>query len=287
MLDGTKVIPLGPVSINFNGADLGHTDETGATAKIKTTWVESRAGKYGKGATLDLFKNGQEIEIEGVLQQSDMVLLNKFLPGANIVTNSNGDSKLTFGETAGKKNPSGTLILTPFVPGNAPGFSLTIVKAGSKGDWEIIYSGDKITGYKFVFRGLIDEISGSEGSFLFTFGDSCITADPTIPSVTAFDPADGASGVLTTYHPVATFNRELDPLTVNNDSVHLIEDPLGTAVDIPGTVVLANNLAATTVTFIPTSPLTASTQYMWIFEGSIKGTNHVSLAFSEADFQTA
>ena len=40
MLDGSKVIPLGPVAINFNGADLGHTDETGATAKTAPigTW---------------------------------------------------------------------------------------------------------------------------------------------------------------------------------------------------------------------------------------------------------
>ena len=260
-----EVIPLGPASLTFNGVNLGHTDESGLKLTLKGTLVKAQVAKYGK-ADVGVFLNGQQAEVDGVMMQSDMTLLAAAFPGATKVTNGGGASKLTFGVGAGTLLTPYTLVVAPYQGPTAYG-SVTptinwTMQAVPVGDFDPVYEGGKVAGYKVKFSGVINEAGASSGSWVGQFGDSTITANITAPTVSGVVPAQAATGVATSSNVVWTLSANMNAATVNTNTVSLIKDPAGTPSDVPGTVVLANNGSSTTITFTPTSALTAGKTYV-------------------------
>lgn len=290
-LDVTKNQLFGPVSVSINGADVGHTDDKGVKCNFKNQIVYAMAGKYGK-VPVNAWLNGQDMEIEFDLIQTVKADLSTVLPGATLVTDGGGNQKLTFGRGAGFKLVGVPIVLTPFPATMAPQFNFQIVRAVPIGDFDLVYTGDAFNMWKCKFKALINEASGAEGSFLWTFGDPTVTADAVAPAVSAVAPLDNAVGVSVGASVVATITKNLDPNTVNTATVHLVSKPAGDAQqDVPCAVSLVNNGALTTITLTPSAPLTALTQYLFIIEdgsrGGVKGFNQVALPFFASDFTTA
>jgi hypothetical protein len=289
MLDVTKNQLFGPVSVSIGGVDVGHTDDAGVKCNFKQTIVYAMAGKYGK-VPVNAWLNGQDMEIEFNLIQTVKADLSAVLPGATLVTNLAGEQKLTFGRGAGFKLTGVAVVLAPFPASMAPQFNFSIVRAVPIGDFDLVYTGDAFNLWKCKFKALINEAGGAEGSFLWTFGDPAVTADPVAPAVSAVSPIDGAVGVAVGANVVATITKDLDGNTVNAGSVHLISDPGGAALPVDGTVTLANNGVLTTITFDPTPPLAGTTQHLFIIEGGtpngVKGLNGVDIGFFGSTFTT-
>lgn len=276
--------PLGPCKVLLAGNNLGHTDES-TKLTIKGTVFEALAAKYGK-ASVGEFLNGQQAEVDAVLMQNDMTILAVAFPGATQVTDGSGNSKITFGKTAGQKIAISTLQLIPENGTNNPA-SLDVtwtMQVSPVGDFEAVYDGGKIAGYKVKFKGIINEAGASDGSWVGTFGDTTITGSSTHPTVTAVSPVNGATGVSTSAAVVATVSQALYGPSVSTATVTLVEDPLGTPVEIAGTVALVNNGASTTVTFTPTSALVGSKSYVFSMSPLVTNQNFIALGSSGQGF---
>jgi hypothetical protein len=86
------------------------------------------------------------------------------------------------------------------------------------------------------------------------FETSTQDSDSTAPSVTATDPADGATGVARNRKFSASFSEAMDPATITAATV-MVSAP--GQVSVPGTV----GYVGTTMTFTPAAPLAADTTY--------------------------
>ena len=276
--------PLGPCYVTFNGNNLGHTDES-TKMTLTAEVVKAMAAKFGKTA-VGAYLNGQQAEVDLVLMQNDMTILAAAFPGATQVTNGGGASKITFGKIAGRVITSGTLVLVPENGTNNPA-SLNVgwtMQAAPIGNFEAIYDGGKIAGFKCKFLGIINESGASDGSYTGTFGDQTITGSSSHPTVSGVVPANAATGVALGSNIVATISAALYGPSVNTQTVTLVQDPLGTPVQITGTVALANNGASTTITFTPTSNLTVSKSYVFALSPLITDQNFNTLGAGGAGF---
>jgi hypothetical protein len=137
------------------------------------------------------------------------------------------------------------------------------------GDFSPVYEGGKVAGYKVKFSGIINEAGAASGAWMGQFGDSTITANVSAPTVSGVVPAQAATGVATSANVVWTLSAAMNGNTINTNTVSLVEDPAGTPVDVPGSVALVNNGSSTTITFTPTSALTASKTYVAILGAGI------------------
>lgn len=262
-----QVYTLGPAAVNYNGIDLGHTDETGAKLMVKAKVVEAKTSKFGD-TPVARWLNGQTAEVEFVIMQTDMTIIQAAIAGMTAVTNGGGSTKLTLGKIAGTLITPATLTLTPEIVGTP--VTTWTMQATPDGDFTPTYEGGKWTGYKCKFVGTINEAGAAANSWLGTFGDPTITADAVAPVVSSVAPANAATGVLTSAVVVATMSKNLNGLTVDTESVQLIKDPAGTPTLVPGSVALVNAGAGTTVTFTPTSALTAAKTYAFVMAPTIK-----------------
>lgn len=280
-----EVIDLGACNLVVGGVNLGHTDEVGTKAMVKGKIIEAKAGKYGDVA-VKRFMDGQQIDIEGVLIQTNFDNLGSTLPLATVVTDGSGNKKLTFGAIAGSVIPTVTVVLSSFLSGNAPIYNLSL-KATPVGDFELLYSGNGIQKWKFKFSGVIDEAAGANGSYGFTFGDPTITQDVTPPAVSAVVPTNAQTGRPTSQVVTWTISKDLNPDTVNALTVTMFKNATGpTGLQVAGTVVLANAGAATTITFTPSAPLTSgSVDYICVLSG-IKDKAGNALPFYANQFTT-
>lgn len=283
-----EIVDLGAAAVTINGVNVGHTDENGVKVSIKNEIVQAMVGKYGK-SPVKTFLNGQVVELEFTLQQSNFSNLVEVLPGATKVTGS-GKDKLTFGLTAGTTIAGVSLSLVPFLTdaNQATAFQLTAANAVPVGDWEVTYDGKKEQGYKCKFRVQVDEAGGTDGNFLFTYGDPTASTDLTAPTVTNVNPANGATSVATSVVVVWTLDKSLNGNSVNGSSVLLFAEPVGgpTGDQVAGTVTLVNAGASTTITFTPSSALTASTKYLAVVSGVVDLSGN-ALGMYVSEFQTA
>lgn len=284
-LNVQEVITLTGCNIVIDGVNVGHSDEKGMKVSVKNTVIEAFATKYGQTA-VKRFLNGQQVDVEGELIQTSFGNLVEVLPGATKVTDGGGDSKLTFGQIGGTEIPSVTLSLTPFLTDNTPTYDFTM-KVTPVGEFELLYSGDGIQKWKVKFSGVIDEASGSDGSYTFQFGDSSITPDVTAPTVSAVSPVNAATGVDVGSSVVWTISEELNSDTVNDETVLLFKDATGpTGLQVAGTVTLVNSGASTQITFNPTGSLAASSDYLAVLNG-VQDKAGNALAFYVNQFTTA
>ena len=98
------------------------------------------------------------------------------------------------------------------------------------------------------------------------------------PIVTGFSPASGASGVTTTAIITATFNKAINPATLNASTVQLLNS---SNASVPASITY--NSSTFTVTLQPTSPLAISSNYTMVLRGGtvdprVKDTNGIALA---------
>lgn len=276
---------FGAASVSIGGSNVGHTDEAGVKLALANNIVEALAGKYGQ-SPVKKWLNGQRAEIEFTLVQTNLADLEKVLPGATRVSGS-GKEKLTFGKISGTPLTAVQLIFTSVQAAQTPKYDLTVPSAVPVGDFELTYSGEAHNKWTCKFEVLINEAGGSDGNYMFSFGDASATADTTPPTVSQVVPNDNASGVSVSTDVTWTISEDLDGNTVNNNSVKLIKDPLAGGTDVPGTVTLTNAGASTQIKFDPTSNLDAATQYYAVLLPTIKDKNGNALAFYDSDFQTA
>ena len=126
----------GPTQVKIGGVNVGHTDETGVKCKIASAVVEAKAGKFGD-APVKKWLNGQRIEVEFMLIQSNFALLQKALPGSTLTTDASQNQKLTWGSIAGTPLPGVLLELIPYLAANTPLFNLTIPSASPVGPFSV------------------------------------------------------------------------------------------------------------------------------------------------------
>jgi hypothetical protein len=138
-------------------------------------------------------------------------------------------------------------------------------------------------------------VDGSNGVFAYSAGSTFpastfnasnywvdVVFSTTLPSqppvVTSFSPANGAAGVSTTVAVTATFNKALDPTSVNSSTFQLL--------DASNNVVSASvtyNSSTLTATLQPTAALANSTTYTAIISaGGIKDSSETPMAASYA-----
>lgn len=255
----TTVVDLGAAAISVGGVGLGHTDEKGVKVSVKHTLVTAKAGKFGE-TPVKKFINGQMVEVEFSMIQTDLSLLLSALPGASLVSGS-GLKRLTFGKIAGSALTGVNLTLTPYLSANAPAFNLNIPNAVPIGEFEITYDGSTDQKFKCKFEGMINE-GATDGNYLFNFGDPAATADAVASVVLTVVPADAAVGVGVGSTVVWTFDKKIDPNTISSSNVLLFKDPTGvgpTGLGVAGTITL--DATQLILTFTPSSPLSAATEY--------------------------
>lgn len=285
--DVTKIALFGACTVTIDGAECGHVDEKGVKLSVKNEVVKAFAGKFGKVPVRE-FMNGQPAEVEFDLIQTNFTGLVKFLPLSTKVT-SGGVSKLTFGKVAGSPLTGVALKFQSFIAANTPVYDCTIANAVPVGDFELLYTGEKYQVWHCKFDVMIDEAGGTNGNYMFQFGDSTISTDLVAPTVTAVLPVDDAAAVALDTTVTWTISKELDGNTVNTDTVKLIRglnlDP-PVPVEVAGTVVLTNAGAATTIVFTPTAVLTTALNYSPILSSEITDQNGNHLAYHFTDFVT-
>lgn len=286
--DVSAIVDLGGCRLTVDGVILGHTMEEGTKVSLTSEIVKAMVAKFGK-AIVRHFLNGQSATVEFVLAQTEFASLAKVLPGATLVTDTGGDQKVTFGKTAGTPLTAVTVVLAPFLDANTPLYDFSM-RGAPVGDWEAVYDGSKVQGWKCKFEGVINESGGAEGSFLATFGDASITADATAPTATVV-PADAADPVAVGANVVWTLSQEVDGNLIDGEHVMLMQDPTGeaaTGLEVAGVITYNNNGALTTITFNPTGNLTAATKYIAILR-NIRNKAGVLLAdgLYASEFTTA
>lgn len=282
--DVSQIQLFGAVAIVVDGVNVGHTDENGVKTTIPQNVVMAKTGKHGN-TPVKAWLNGREINVEFVLDQTDMIALAKVLPGAQRISEA-GKEKLIFGQIAGKEIPAVSLTLKPFIGAQSPTYDLTFFRVVPIGDFEIANTGNDFNKWTCKFLVLANEAGGNDGDFEFSFGDDSATADITAPFVSAVLPTDGNSGIAVGDSVVATLSEDMDGNLVNKQNVKLIEDLGGTEVEISGEPVLVNAGASTTITFTPDSDLSALTTYTFMLQ-NLKDKNGLDLPFFDSDFTTA
>jgi len=288
MSDIAKVKLLGPATVKINDVEVGHVDGEGVTCSLASELVEGKVGAYGESVVQE-WLNGQTVEVEFNLAESNMASLGLLVPGATTVTSIGGDKKLTFGRGAGFQLVPVVLLIEPRNAALKPGFNLRSGRAVPVGDFDIVFNGEQ-TVYACKFSALIDEAGAADGAYLLDFGDHSITADVVAPSRSTVVPADAAPNIPIDSAVIHTISKALNGGTVNPATVLLVEDPGGTEAIVPGTVVLVNNGVSTTITFTPDDVLKNSTVYLAILvggaEGGIKDLAGNNLPFYGSEFTT-
>ncbi len=122
------------------------------------------------------------------------------------------------------------------------------------------------TAYAVNVSGLIDQAGNPAAAFptsSFTTGASG-AADTSLVSVVSFSPTNGTTGVPVNTSIVVTFNKNVDPRTINNTTVAISDGNASFAV-------LAGNYAVNgaVVTFTPVSPLPGSATIQVLVNGGI------------------
>jgi methionine-rich copper-binding protein CopC len=138
-------------------------------------------------------------------------------------------------------NANQTLILVPVVPLNSN------------------------TTYTVTVTGVQDISGNSQASTVTTNFTTGTGADLTPPSVVSISPANTATGVLRNTVIQAQFSKRINPLTVSASTFQL--DLSSTGVPVVGTIKVSPD--GLTVTFTPTAPLTASTNYTVVYSTGI------------------
>jgi phi13 family phage major tail protein len=136
------------------------------------------------------------------------------------------------------------------------------------GNWKKIVD-DEAAGYIDVSSTFFSQVDGA--------------IDVTAPTVSSTTPAANATAVnvATTYAWV--FSKSLNPSTVSLSNFYVINDTTG--VPVAGTVAYVD--ATKTVTFTPTSSLSAATKYQAVADIDITDIPGNHLAYSEKFFTTA
>jgi len=168
------------------------------------------------------------------------------------------------------------------------------------GDTNVLYYKCKIKSFKLEFKNEDFAVVSFTFDALPRFYDGKIldlienetaaalvagAVDAVAPTVTCV-PIDTATGVAVDANIVWTVSKSVQPTTVNTSTVMVVKASDGT--NVAGAVTLSNAGAATTITFNPTSDLTASTTaYIAILTTGVKSLAGVPLAApSVINFQT-
>jgi hypothetical protein len=287
-LDVQEVQLYGPADVLINGVTVGHTTMEGIKVKRTPKIAEAKVSKFGDTA-VKKWQDGEKLEVEFTLAQSNFGLLANALPSATLVTDGSGNQKLTFGKIAGTPLDAVELVLQPFVAANTPTYDLTIPKAVSIGDFSVDYIGEKFNGFHCKFEGLVDE-SASDGALLFTLGDASITQNAVAPTFTVV-PTDNATPTAPA-NIVWTFSKDLNADTIQDyesalpSTVIVMKTPSGagqTGLEYAGHATLSNNGAATTLTWTPDVAFQSGQVYMWILQ-NIKSLDGNDLPFNAGNF---
>lgn len=289
--DITEIVLPGPCVVTINSVNMGHTDEKGVTAKCSIELAQAYAALYGKKLPAKVFNAGQGLEVEFNLVQSDLSDLDEVLPGSAYVLDSGlSKEKVTFGNIAGTALSGVAISFAPSITTNTPYYDLTIPSAARVGEFEMVYRPDGVQMWHCKFIALANEASGTDGSYICSWGDASAAASATAPTVSAVSPLDAATGVDVTANVVWTLTQALDAATVDTNSVLLFKDtgPGTVLTQVAGAVTLVNSGAATTITFNPTASMTASSVHRAILLPRIRNQAGVVMAAAyTSDFTTA
>ncbi len=105
-----------------------------------------------------------------------------------------------------------------------------------------------------------------------TCGGTAPPPDTTPPTITATNPAAGATGVATTVDPTATFSEAVDPTTISTSTFSLVKT--GTTTALGATVTY--NATSHVATLSPTAALAAGTSYTATVKGGTGGVKDVA-----------
>ncbi len=111
------------------------------------------------------------------------------------------------------------------------------------------------TEYNLYLNGSETDIAGNSGAAFNSYFYTGTSADTSPTTVSTISPANAQTGVPTNAQVVAVMGAQIDPTTITNSSITLKQG----SSTVAGTVTLASDNV--TLTFVPTSSLTASKPY--------------------------
>jgi hypothetical protein len=131
------------------------------------------------------------------------------------------------------------------------------------------------TAYTIVVRGGASGVKDSAGNALTADATSAFNTaapvDSTAPTVTAFNPANGALSVATSVAPVVTFSESMNGSTINSTNVFI-----RTASNVVVTATVTYNASNNTATITPSSPLANGTGYTIVVRGGAAGVKDLA-----------
>jgi large repetitive protein len=122
-------------------------------------------------------------------------------------------------------------------------------------------------------------IAGNTGNCFQSYFYTGNSTDTNATTVTSINPINGQTGVPINTQVAATMSDDIDPTSVNNSSITVKQG----STTVAGTVTLATN--GTTLTFVPSAPLSVSTLYN-VTVGGFKDTEGNAVTAFNSSFTT-
>ncbi len=280
MGDRTKIHILGPGRLQLDGVDAGYVSNAKLT--LTNEQVAAMTAAYGK-TPLDIFNIGTESKFAVLLDEINMTQYAKTIQGAQRNV-SGSDENISVGKFAGTRLTSMLLTFIPIDSSISAALSLTIWRVIPTGNRDVDFGIDKQQSLAVEFEGLIDE-SKADGYKLLAFGNISVVTDAVAPTA-VFSPADDDTGVLITVAPTITFNKAMDPATLNGANIMMFT-ALDSEAQTPVTGTVSYNAAGTVATFTPTSSLSGTTAYNLIVTSGAKSASGIAYAGKKISFTTA
>ncbi len=278
-MDKNNIHLLGPGNLYLDGVDAGYVSNAKLT--LTNEQVAAMTAAHGK-VPLDIFNIGTEAKFAVLLDEISMTQYAKTIQGAKRNVDG-GDENISVGSFAGERQVSMLLTFIPLDSSIAAALSLSIWRVVPTGNRDIDFGIDKQQSLAVEFEALIDE-SKANGYKLLVFGNIAVVADNVAPTA-VFSPLDLATGVALDVAPTVTFNKAMDPATLNRDNISIWPADDAAAV-APIAAVVSYNAAATVATITPASNLITGTAYNIVVTSACKSASGVRYAGEKTVFTT-
>ncbi len=277
--DHTKVHLLGPGTFSIDGVDVGYISQ--AKLSITTEEVDALTDSYGT-TPIDKFHIGQKVKFAVMFNEISMTQYAKAIQGGTRNV-SGSDENVSGGKFAGVKETSKVILFVPRDPAVATAFSFKAWRAVPTGNRDVDFGIKQQQDLAVEFDCMVDE-SKADGMKIYVFGNVGVVTD-SVAATATYSPADDATGVAVAVAPTITFNKAMDPASVNGDTIMMFAAlDVGAQAKVAGTVTL--DAAGLVATFTPTSVLSGTTAYNIIATSGLKSASGIAFAGAKTSFTT-
>ncbi len=275
--DDSQLHVLGPGQITLDGLDMGFVSKV--AIDLTAEQVQLVTSAYGK-APLGVIRLGEEGKITCTFDQVNTVNYAKAISGATRNV-SGSDSNVSVGSFGGTRLTPMLFVYVPRDP-TLSAFSLTAWKVvpgpGSK-----IMLDETQQNLPVEFIPLIDT-SKANGMKLLAFGDITVVTDAVAPTAVLV-PADDATVAAAAIVITATFNKAMDPATLNTDNIYVVDNAEG--IQAPVAASISVNAALTVATLTPNSTLTVGHTFSLVVGTGCKSASGIRFGGAVENFTTS